>query len=42
MSCHVILVNDVCRRTFDILLADAEERPEVKDPEIGAQNSTGK
>ena len=31
-----------CRRTYDILLADAEPRPDVKNPEVGAQNSTGK
>ena len=29
------------RRQYDIILGDPEERPEVRNPEIGAQNSTG-
>jgi hypothetical protein len=39
-----ISVNNVfftIRRTYEVILADPEPRPDVKNPDIGAQNSTG-
>lgn len=41
MSCARGLLHYSDRRTYDVILPAAMDRPDVKNPEIGAQNSTG-